>query len=73
MDQIFGGDGGFCAADQTDPKTFYGEYVFLNIHRNIDEATTDDTTGDRYISGQFFNHVTGGGTGSRCRSGSRTR
>ena len=55
--QIFGGDGGFCCADANDPNVFYGEYVFLNIHRNTDGATTDDTTGDRYISGQFWNGV----------------
>jgi photosystem II stability/assembly factor-like uncharacterized protein len=52
---IFGGDGGWCAADPGDPTIFYGEYVFLNIHRNTDGATTDDTDGDRYISGQFWN------------------
>lgn len=52
---IFGGDGGFCAADPTDSNVFYGEYVYLNIHRNTDGATTDDTNGDRYITGQFWN------------------
>lgn len=55
--QIFGGDGGFCAADFSDPNVFYGEYVFLNIHRNTDGATTDDSAGDRYISGQFWNEA----------------
>ncbi|MGH3768794.1 MAG: WD40/YVTN/BNR-like repeat-containing protein [Pseudonocardiaceae bacterium] len=54
---IFGGDGGWCAADPTDPDVFYGEYVFLNVHRNTDGGTTDDVQGDRYISGQFFNPV----------------
>ena len=53
--EIFGGDGGFCAADPTDPKVFYGEYVFLNIHRNTDGGASNDTQGDRYISGQFWN------------------
>ncbi|QIB47832.1 WD40/YVTN/BNR-like repeat-containing protein [Streptomyces aureoverticillatus] len=57
--EFFGGDGGWCASDPTDPDVFYGEYVFLNIHRNTDGATTDDTQGDRYISGQFFNFATG--------------
>ena len=52
---IFGGDGGWCAADPTDPNVFYGEYVFLNIHRNTDGGATDDVDGDRYISGQFWN------------------
>jgi PKD repeat protein len=32
---MFGGDGGFSAADQTDPLYFYGEYVFLQIHRSV--------------------------------------
>ena len=26
---MFGGDGGFCSADPTDPNYFYGEYVYL--------------------------------------------
>jgi hypothetical protein len=52
---IFGGDGGWCAADPTDPNVFYGEYTFLNIHRNTDGGATEDTRGDRYITGQFFN------------------
>jgi hypothetical protein len=56
---IFGGDGGWCAADPTDSQVFYGEYVFLNIHRNTDGGTTDDTQGDRYISGQFWNAAAG--------------
>jgi photosystem II stability/assembly factor-like uncharacterized protein len=32
----YGGDGGFCAADQTDPNYFYGEYVGLQIYRSTD-------------------------------------
>jgi photosystem II stability/assembly factor-like uncharacterized protein len=47
---MFGGDGGFCAADPTDSTIFYGEYVFLNIHRSTDGGATAE-----YISGQFFN------------------
>lgn len=57
--QIFGGDGGWCAADPGDPNVFYGEYVFLNVHRNSDGGTSDDTEGDRYISGQFWNQAIG--------------
>ena len=34
--EMFGGDGGWCASDQTDPNVFYGEYVFLQIHRSLD-------------------------------------
>jgi hypothetical protein len=56
---VFGGDGGWCAADPTDPQVFYGEYVYLNIHRNEDGGTSDDVEGDRYISGQFWNVAAG--------------
>jgi hypothetical protein len=54
---IFGGDGGWCAADPMDPRIFYGEYVFLNIHRNTDAGTTPESNGDRYISGNFWNNA----------------
>lgn len=47
---MFGGDGGFCAADQTNPDYFYGEYVYLNIHRSTDGGGVAD-----YISGQYWN------------------
>jgi hypothetical protein len=57
--KIFGGDGGWCASDPTDPDVFYGEYVHLNIHRNTDGGTSDDEHGDRYISGQFWNEDEG--------------
>ncbi len=53
---IFGGDGGWCAADPQDADCFYGEYVYLNIHRNLDGGTTSDTEGNRYISGMFWNN-----------------
>ena len=48
--EMFGGDGGWCAADHTDPNVFYGEYVFLNVHRSVDGGATAE-----YISGQFWN------------------
>lgn len=48
--EMFGGDGGWCAADASDPNVFYGEYVFLNIHRSTDGGATAD-----FISGQFWN------------------
>lgn len=47
---MFGGDGGWCAADLNDPKYFYGEYVYLNIHRSEDGGATSE-----YISGQYWN------------------
>lgn len=52
--EMFGGDGGFCAADPTDSSVFYGEYVYLNIHRSIDGGKSSD-----YISGQYWNSVAG--------------
>ncbi|TBD34338.1 WD40/YVTN/BNR-like repeat-containing protein [Rhizobium ruizarguesonis] len=33
---MFGGDGGFVAADPIDPNMMYGEYVYLQLHRSID-------------------------------------
>lgn len=49
---IFGGDGGYCCADQADKKIFYGQYVYLDIHRNTDGATSNS---GNYISGHFWN------------------
>ncbi len=46
---MFGGDGGSCAADPTEPNILYGEYVFLNVHRSLDGGATAE-----YISGQFW-------------------
>lgn len=48
--EMFGGDGGFCAADPNDSNYFYGEYVYLNIHRSTNGGASSD-----YISGQFWN------------------
>jgi hypothetical protein len=48
---VIGGDGGFCAADQTDPNFFYGGYQYLGLQRSsnagvnwtdIRGATTSD-------------------------------
>lgn len=47
---MFGGDGGWCASDPNDPDYFYGEYVYLNIHRSTNGGQRAD-----YISGQFWN------------------
>jgi hypothetical protein len=43
----FGGDGGFSAYDPTDANYFYGEYVYLTLHRN--------TTGGASGSGNIYN------------------
>ena len=40
--RMFGGDGGFCAADQTDPNYFYGEFVALQILRSINGGLFSD-------------------------------
>jgi len=37
-----GADGGFCAADQTDPNYFYGEFTNLKIYRSTDGGNTAD-------------------------------
>jgi photosystem II stability/assembly factor-like uncharacterized protein len=52
---LSGGDGGWCAADPTDPNVFYGEYTRLEIHRNTDGGATEHLNGDRYITGRFLN------------------
>ncbi len=49
-DEMFGGDGGYCAADPDHPEYVYGEYVFLNIHRSTDGGQTAE-----FISGQVWN------------------
>lgn len=35
-DKIFGGDGGWCAIDPTDPNILYEEYVYSNIYKSTD-------------------------------------
>jgi photosystem II stability/assembly factor-like uncharacterized protein len=53
---MFGGDGGFCAADQSDPNYFYGEYVYLQIHRSsnggLSSSYITSGLGDAGIPGQ---------------------
>ncbi|MFA6468892.1 MAG: T9SS type A sorting domain-containing protein [Bacteroidota bacterium] len=34
--KVYGGDGGWCAVDATDPKVMYEEYVFLSIAKSTD-------------------------------------
>jgi photosystem II stability/assembly factor-like uncharacterized protein len=34
----FGGDGGFNSSDPTDSNYYYGEYIYLQIHRSTDGA-----------------------------------
>lgn len=46
----FGGDGGWSAADPTDPNYMYGEYIYLNVHRSSNGGVSSE-----YISGQFWN------------------
>ncbi len=33
---MYGGDGGYCAADPTDDTILYGEYVYLELKRSVD-------------------------------------
>ncbi len=64
---MFGGDGGFCAADQSDPNYFYGEYVYLQIHRSSNAGLSSSyiTTGlgDAGIPGVDGSPYTKGGDG----------
>ncbi len=47
--ETYGGDGGWSAADPTDPNYFYGEYIYLDIHRSEDGGASAD-----YISGEYW-------------------
>jgi photosystem II stability/assembly factor-like uncharacterized protein len=50
------GDGGFCAADPTDPNYFYGEYSYLQIYRS-----TNGTLSQNYIFGGISDAGTAAG------------
>jgi 6-phosphogluconolactonase (cycloisomerase 2 family) len=50
---MFGGDGGWCASDPTDPNYFYGEYVRLQIHRSTNGGAS---------SSYIFNGITDAGS-----------
>lgn len=39
---MFGGDGGWCASDPGDANYFYGEYVFLQIHRSTNGGNSSN-------------------------------
>src|ERR1035437_1335008 len=47
--ELFGGDGGFCAADTSDSNYLYGEYVQGNVHRRSSAGQLAE-----YISGQYW-------------------
>lgn len=49
---MMAGDGGFCAADPSDPNVFYGEYVFLAVHRSTDGGQTSE-----FICGQHWDET----------------
>lgn len=53
---MFGGDGGWCAADPSDTNYFYGEYVFCQIHRSHDGGKTAE-----YICGLYWDASAGAG------------
>jgi photosystem II stability/assembly factor-like uncharacterized protein len=48
--ELFGGDGGDCAADPDNGNYAYGEYVFLDLFRSADGGQTADE-----ISGELWN------------------
>ena len=57
---MFGGDGGICAADPVNSSYFYGEYVFLQIHRSANGGASSS-----YIyQGDGVQKITDAGSGS---------
>jgi photosystem II stability/assembly factor-like uncharacterized protein len=52
---VFGGDGGWCAMDPTDPNYVYGEYVYLTIFRSTDGGSNNSS----YIYGGISDAFTG--------------
>ena len=52
---MFGGDGGYCAADQGNSSYFYGEYVYLQIHRSSNGGSS---------SSYIYTGITDAGSGS---------
>ncbi len=55
----YGGDGGFSAADPTDPNYFYGEYVYLSMHRSTNRgvSASDISTGIKDVSSSCANFI----------------
>ena len=51
--RVYGGDGGACASDPTDPQTWYGEYVFLQVFRNSNGGAS--SAGTEFICGRHWN------------------
>lgn len=54
-ESMYGGDGGFCAADPTDPNYFYGEYVYLQLLRSENGGASADYICGKYWDGQAWN------------------
>lgn len=52
-DSPFGGDGGFSAADPTNPSYFYGEYVNARVHRSTNGGVWSEYIyGETVVGGQ---------------------
>jgi PKD repeat protein len=52
---MYGGDGGFCAADPSNANYFYGEYVFLQLHRSSNGGSS---------SSSIYSGISDAGSGS---------
>jgi photosystem II stability/assembly factor-like uncharacterized protein len=52
--ETFGGDGGFSAADQDNSNYFYGEYVYLQIHRSSNGGHSAEYIDGKYWSGSAW-------------------
>src|SRR5262249_57887922 len=54
--RMFGGDGGWCAADSSNSNYFYGEYVYCMVHRSINAGMSSN-----YIYNNSANPLTDAG------------
>jgi hypothetical protein len=55
--EMFGGDGGFCAADPVNTDFMYGEYVYCSIHRSNDAGLSSDWIvfdGPNYLEDAYY-------------------
>jgi hypothetical protein len=52
---LIGGDGGFCAADQTDSNYFYGEYQHFGIARSSNAGVSFNNIAGNTVSDPSFN------------------
>lgn len=52
--RVYGGDGGYCAADPDDPRYFYGETQYLGLFRDSGDKRPENITGVHYEAGEGY-------------------